>query len=165
MFRTCFALCLLGTVSHADVTVTFSEGAPKDRFTISSSQGCALEALTVGIDLGKSAAGLIFDTTGAGAGVEVFQPLELVSGAAQVKVMSPVTDGDKAVSFQLTGLSPATPVAFTVDVDDTSGQREITVSRSEIEGAEVTVDYSGQQVTGAFGQDATARVPLAGCTS
>lgn len=165
IYRALLALALTTSAAHADVTVTFNEGAPKDRFTIANTSTCALDALTVQIDLGTSAAGLIFDTTGGGAGVEVFQPLELVSGAKHVKVMSPVKDGDNAVMFRLTDLGSATPVAFTVDIDDTIGQREITVSRSEIEGASVTVVYAGSITSGVFGQNAIAQVPVADCSS
>jgi hypothetical protein len=165
MLRSAFVLGLLASTAQADITVTFSEGAPKDRFTISTDTDCDLGPLTVRIDLGTSAAGLIFDTTSKGAGVEVFQPLELVSGAAQIFDISPVNDGDSAVELRLKSLSASQPVAFTVDVDDTIGQREITVSRSEIAGAQVTVTANAPEATAIFGQNAAARVPMAVCTS
>jgi len=64
----------------ADVTVRFEESAPKDRFTITNDGPCPMGEVAVVIDLGASAAGLIFDVTGTGAGVSVFQPMELVRG-------------------------------------------------------------------------------------
>lgn len=73
-------LIALPSAAIADLTVSFRDGAPKDRFTLSYDGVCALDDLDVQIDLGTAPAGLIFDTSGAGAGVEVFQPLEWVVG-------------------------------------------------------------------------------------
>ena len=116
----------------AMVSVSFQDGAPKDRFTLIYSGDCVIEAMDVRIDLGTAPAGLIFDTTGAGAGVEVFQPLEWVTGTART---SDVTDGDTALTLSLDQVTPGDTFAFTIDIDDTTSTRQITVDGSEMAGA------------------------------
>jgi len=66
------ALTLCATPAFADIEVTFLESAPKDRFTFTNTGACDLGPAVLSLDLAGSAAGLIFDTSGAGAGVEVF---------------------------------------------------------------------------------------------
>ncbi|WP_299044507.1 hypothetical protein [uncultured Tateyamaria sp.] len=156
-FILALAVCVPST-AFADLTVTFRDGAPKDRFTLTYQGACALDRLAVQIDLGTAPAGLIFDTTGAGAGVDVFQPLEWVTGTATT---SDVTDGDTLLSMTLEGVSPGATWAFTVDIDDTTSTRQITVDGSEMAGATVTAE--GQ--TGAFDGSGDATVPLQNCIS
>ena len=160
-----FAALFMTQTAFADVTVTFLEGAPKDRFVIQASADCPLRDAEITIDLATSPAGLIFDTTGAGAGVEVFQPFELVSGGEMVKTPPRVNDGDQAVTLALKSLSAETKVAFTVDVDDTGGGREITVSGSEIKGASVRITQGTNVMRAAFTNKAIARVKTTACTS
>lgn len=57
-------LTALPSTAMADLTVSFRDGAPKDRFTLSYDGACALDQLDVQIDLGTAPAGLIFDTSG-----------------------------------------------------------------------------------------------------
>lgn len=164
MHRTIISATVLGlfaSVASADVIVTFDEGAPKDRFTFENTSTCLTGPLTVAIDLSGSAANLVFDVTGEGAGVEVFQPFDLVKGSAQVVDMPMVKDGDTGLSISLTAL--ATPVAFTIDVDDTIGQREITVSRSEIEGASASVSFGGSLYEANFTTQANAVIETPDC--
>lgn len=142
----------------ADLVVNFRDGAPKDRFTLTYDGSCASEATQVDIDLGTAPAGLIFDVTGAGAGVEVFQPLEWVVGSART---SAVTDGDTVVSLELDPLAPGETLAFTVDIDDTTSDRQITVNGSEMVGATLRAD--GKDAL--FDATGTARIPLAPCVS
>ncbi|MDB2407531.1 aggregation factor core [Jannaschia sp.] len=158
MSRLAACLLLAATPAAADVVVTFDEGAPKDRFTIALEGDCALQSETVVIDLAPAPAGLIFDVTGSGAGIEVFQPFELATG--QLARMPEVRDGDRAVSLEVT-LAPSEAVAFTIDVDDTVSARGITVSGAEIAGAVVRVGAA----EGRFGEDAVARVEMAACLS
>lgn len=146
------------TVAAAEFTVSFRDGAPKDRFTLSYDGACALDQLEVQIDLGTAPAGLIFDTTSAGAGVEVFQPLEWVAGAART---SEVTDGDTLLSIALEDVMPGAEWAFTVDIDDTTSARQITVDGSEMAGA--TLQAEGQ--TAAFDTNGQATVTLSNCVS
>lgn len=162
----CAAVCSLSTTpAWADVEVVFREGAPKDRFTIANVSGCPLGALDVTVDLSGSTAGLIFDVTGSGAGVQVFQPFDVVEGRQRLQSVPTVRDGDNQVTLALTGLDAGQRVAFTIDVDDTIGAREITVSGSEITGAGVRVRLSGRQQSATFTQNAIARVPVGGCVS
>ncbi|MEP0521473.1 MAG: aggregation factor core [Hyphomicrobiales bacterium] len=154
---------MLGAVpALANVEVTFREGAPKDRFIIANTGGCAPGAVDVTIDLSGSSSGLIFDVTDAGAGVEVFQPFVLVSGQSFVISAPVVKDGDNKVTLSLSNLIKGQPVAFTVDVDDTAGAREITVSGSEIEGAGISVSGG---TSGTFGSNAVALAKLPACKS
>ena len=144
------------TSAAADIAVTFIEGAPKDRFVLSSASGfCNGAPLTVSIDLSGSAGQLVFDVTPSGAGVEVFQPFELVAGRDLVRDVTRVSDGDQLVRLSLAGLAAGADVAFTIDVDDTIGAREITVTDAEIEGASVRVQVNGQTKEARFGADAT----------
>lgn len=156
-------ILLIATSAHADLSIRFDEGAPKDRFTLTNSADCATGAMAVTIDLGTAPAGLIFDTTSQGAGVEVFQPFEVVAGRENLETLPDVADGDAAISLAIVGLAPGASVAFTIDVDDTGGGREITVSGSEIAGASVRLDGAMQQ--GVFDDRARATLPLPPCAS
>lgn len=157
-------LGLSAPTAMADVNVSFIEGAPKDRFVISNT-ACATGPVDVTIDLSPSAGALIFDVTGAGAGVEVFQPFELVSGGSLVTQTPNVQDGDQILTLKLAGLGKSTDVSFTIDLDDTIQSREITVAGSEISGAKVIVEYNGQRAEGIFDKTASAVVPWEGCSS
>ena len=159
------ALILSSSAALADLTVRFSEGAPKDRFTLTNTGDCPLPMMRVTLDLGAAPAGLIFDVTGAGAGVEVFQPFELVAGAEHLTGLPAVLDGDSAIALDFNGLGTNQSVAFTIDVDDTGGGREITVDGSEITGAVIRAELGGQTLEGTFDASATASIPVAGCTS
>ncbi len=147
----------------ADVTVTFTEGAPTDRFTIASTDDCLTTPIDLQIDLTGSDAGLIFDVTAAGAGVEVFQPFKLVSGAQTVTGHSTLADGATTLTLTLASLLSASPVAFTIDLDDTIGQREITVSNTEIAGAMARMTADGNTVSAPFDDTATATLQTPGC--
>lgn len=149
----------------ADLSVRFIEGAPKDRFVFTHEGTCSSGPMTLTVDLSGSAAGLVFDVTGEGAGVEVFQPFELVSGGDRVTTLPEVADGDTSLELALSDLAPGEQIAFTIDLDDTIGAREITVSRSEIVGAGVKVTAGSTTATGAFGEDARTSVALPGCLS
>ena len=151
-------LTALPSAAIADLTVSFRDGAPKDRFTLSYDGACALDRLDVQIDLGTAPAGLIFDTTGAGSGVEVFQPLEWVAGTARA---SQVTDGDTVLSVSLDGVEPGASWAFTTDIDDTTSARQITVDGSEMAGAMLRAE--GQAAV--FDGSGAATVKLQNCVS
>lgn len=158
------ALCA-ATTGNADINVTFSEGAPKDAFSFSATDGCLSGPVEITLDLSGSDAGLIFDVSQLGQGVEVYQPFELVSGGDLVTGVSEVADGDTSLTLNLTALPVEQPVRFTIDLDDTIGAREITVSGAEIAGASVIVTAGGIGMTGTFGSDARAVVPIADCQS
>lgn len=105
------AMLVLVGAAHADILVRFDEGAPKDRFTVENVGNCLLADAVVTIDLSGSASGLIFDVTASGAGVEVFQPFELVSGADLLSALPRVRDGDNRVDLALRSLGPGDRVA------------------------------------------------------
>ena len=159
-----FAL-ILATPAAADIRVAFDEGAPVDRFTVLNAGTCPLGAAVVTIDLAGSAGRLIFDVTGAGAGIEVFQPFRVVAGGASLTALPTVSDGDRAVALGLHGLGAGERVAFTIDVDDTTSARGIMVAGSEIEGASVRVEAGGEVAEGRFGRESTARVAVEECAS
>ena len=160
------------TVAMADttsMTVTFRESAPKDSFEVRNTGNCRAIPMTLLIDLGKSRGRLIFDVTGKGAGVEVFQPFEIARGRQLAAKTPLVRDGDDQLSLRLKRLQPADVFAFTIDVDDTlndSTLGQIRVAGSEIEGATATIatDGKGNAVQASFSSDAIAvlhRVPCA----
>jgi len=168
MNRPALAVCFLAlsaTPALADIRVDFNEGAPVDRFTIINDGACPLAASTVTIDLTGSAGRLIFDVTGSGAGIEVFQPFRVVAGDAILTGLPTVTDGDTAVSLSLRGLDGGQRVAFTIDVDDTTSSRGIMVAGSEIDGATLRVETAEGTREGRFGADSRASVAMGSCTS
>lgn len=149
------------TAALADIVVNFDEGAPKDRFIIENTSACPLPETELVIDLAGSAGKLIFDVTGTGAGVQVFQPFELVEGAEALRRVPDVGDGDRSVALDMVDLAPGGRIVFTIDVDDTIGAREITVAGSEIAGA-VIRSGAGE---GTFGTDARASLAGDACMS
>ena len=154
---------MAASVAQADMAVRFEEGAPKDRFVFENASACAIEGATLLLDLSGSAAGLIFDVTGSGAGVEVYQPLEIVAGSDALVAVPRVRDGENRVTFDLRALEPGARLAFTIDVDDTLGSRAITVSNSEIAGARVALVSGDDRREGAFVDGPVARVAVPGC--
>ena len=148
----------------ADVSVKFIEGAPKDRFVITN-ETCATGPVKLTVDLQPSAGALIFDVTGAGAGVEVFQPFELVSGGSLVTRAPEVVDGDQVLSLNLAGLGPEAVVSFTIDLDDTINAREITVAGSELTGAKVVLEGGGMTSEAIFEATSTVVIPWKNCAS
>ncbi|WP_171230313.1 aggregation factor core [Ruegeria sp. HKCCA4008] len=151
------------TSLQAGVQIRFVEGAPKDRFVLTNVGTCDVVASTVKIDLSQSAGRLIFDVTEKGAGVEVFQPLEFVEGADALRQLPSVVDGQNTIELEIASLAAGEQLAFTIDVDDTIGQREITVSGSEIEGAMVSYTVSDETNTATFSSEAFVNVMTKDC--
>ena len=153
-----FALCA-PLSAMAQIDARFVEGAPKDTFTFVNS-GCALEAATVVLDMTGSAGGLIFDTEGGGAGVEVFQPFESVSGdVASVTV----SDGADVLSLSVSDWPEGAEISFTIDVDDVLRHGDLgqtQVSGGEIAGAEVRINAGGASGFAVF--DNTRRATIRG---
>ncbi|MEM8632540.1 MAG: aggregation factor core [Pseudomonadota bacterium] len=160
------ALVAMTSPALADITVRFTESAPKDRFTITNTAECALPAGEIAIDLSTAPAGLIFDVSASGAGVEVFQPLEIVEGAETLRSVTAVTDGDERVVLDHAGLPAGGKLSFTIDVDDTRGVElgQIRVSGGEILGA--TAELPGTTDRSAtFDRDGLATIETDGCLS
>lgn len=152
------AASIAATTAQADITLAFYESAPKDRFVLTSAS-CPLSDITVEIDLSPSAGRLIFDVTGAGAGVEVFQPVEVQQGTASV---IPVVDGDQVLRFDVAALPAGETLVISADLDDVLDQSDlgqIRVAGSELDGATVMLDGLGPQVRATF-QDGTNRISL-----
>ncbi len=152
------------TTGTAALAVAFHEGAPKDRFVFRNAGSCDLEGMDITLDLSTSASGIIFDVTGTGAGVEVFQPFEIISGKAFVASQPSVGDGDTRLTLRLNSLPAGKEVAFTIDVDDTGGTREITVSDSEMRGATASVQTASWAASEAFLQTADLNLALPACS-
>jgi hypothetical protein len=152
--------------ASADVIVTFQDGAPKDRFTITQTAPCPTGPASLVIDLGTAPAGLIFDTTATGAGVDVYQPFEWVAAPAGTATAPRVKDGDTVLALDLPDLTPQVPLIFTIDLDDTTSNRQITVSGAEVAGATVTLTTTGGgSQSGVFGTNGKAMIKTAACTS
>ncbi|MEM9733607.1 MAG: aggregation factor core [Pseudomonadota bacterium] len=149
---------LVPSLAFAQLSIAFDEGAPKDRFTFLNGGKCALASAKLVLDLSTSRAGLIFDVTASGAGVDVFQPLDFVAGGDALGSIPKVRDGDNRLTMDITSLAPGAAIAFTIDVDDTLGGREITVSDAEIAGAQVSLTVKGRTITAPFTKDARASI-------
>lgn len=137
------AAITLSTPSFADMRVQFVEGAPKDRFVMTNLGDCALGAGQIVIDFTDSRAGLIFDVSGSGAGVEVYQPFEVTQGAQYLVAQPTISDGDQRAVLDISGLDVNGSIAFTIDVDDTIGTRAITVADSEMHGTVYSLRSGG----------------------
>ena len=154
---------LIASHTAADIRVVFVESAPKDRFQITNIGNCPVTDTTIALDLSTSNGALIFDVQENGKGVGVVQPFELVEGADALRSVPSVSDGQSTVALDLTSLEPDQSVAFTIDVDDTLSNRQITVSKSEIEGATVQATTGEASLTATFTDSGVASLPLATC--
>ena len=159
-------LCAYQPVS-AGMDIAFVESAPKDWFSLTNSGECVLEKLSMTLDLSSSAGKLIFDTTSAGDGVEVFQPFETREGTVQLTSAETVLDGENRLSVYIDTLAPGQSVSFTIDVDDTLSKSElgnIRISDSEIAGGMVSLSVDDQpSVTGTFNRQAQISLPSPDC--
>ena len=161
------ALAGFSPAAVSDIQVSFTESAPKDLFSFTNVGECDLTDLTVSIDLSNSAGGLIFDTTATGAGVEVFQPFEVVRGNIALSSAHNVADGDTGLTINISQISVSESVVFSIDVDDTMRQSDlgmIRVTGSEMEGGEISIsmpDTGG--LSAVFGSDSKAQLDLPGC--
>lgn len=161
----CIGALLLSPMAFADVRVTFLEGAPKDRFTFANISGCDLTDGELFLDLSTSPAGLVFDTSSEGAGVDVFQPLEITEGGQYLRSVPQVSDGDSQIILNFASFPKDTQISFTIDVDDTIGQREITVNGAEIVGAGFTLKTTHGENSAQFNQNAVAETKAVSCRS
>ena len=167
MKKTLIAICaaLSAVPSYADVRVQFLEGAPKDSFIITNEGACDIGPAELVIDFTETNAGLIFDVSGAGAGVEVFQPFEVTEGADLLTSLPAISDGDRTATLLIKTLGADQEIAFTIDVDDTGGAREITVSGDEMNGAMIFLTAQGKRVAALLGTNTDAILVTDACTS
>lgn len=163
------ALASIAAPAAADIVVAFQEGAPTDRFVIRNEGACAVGDATIEIDLSTAQAGVIFDVTGAGAGVSVHQPLLLAEDETGVVVsVSSVTDGDQRLAVEISGLAAGAEIVLTVDIDDLgeAGARDPTrVTGAEISGAIAAHVVDGDRITAPFDDSAAAALPVDPCLS
>ncbi|MEO1110585.1 MAG: aggregation factor core [Pseudomonadota bacterium] len=153
----------LSSPSYADLKLQFFEGAPKDRFVVANIGSCDIEAAYVEIDFAASNAGLIFDVTGSGAGVEVFQPFEVTQGGQLLADQPSISDGDQRITLNLTSLPIKQSIAFTIDVDDTAGTREITVADGEMSGTTVSLHVADKTYTAVIETGAQVTLEFPDC--
>lgn len=153
------AICLAANTATAQtVTVQFRDGAPKDSITLTNT-GCPITDAAFTLDLSGSRGALIFDTSASGAGVEVFQPVEIVSGNV---TLGPVGDGDTTLNIDLAMFPTDAIIRLTADLDDTlAGGRQITVSGSEIAGTTVVATVNGAKTQGVFDDSGTVEMTIA----
>ena len=148
----------------ADISVRFIESAPKDRFVFVNG-GCPLSQVAVEIDLTGSNGSLIFDVTAAGAGVEVFQPVEVQSDAV---TLIPATDGDQKLLFRIDNFAAGAQVVISADLDDVlinGALGQIRVADDELSGTAVRMTIDGQTVAAAFDSGTDTAVLPHACTS
>lgn len=165
-FIACTLLCT-AQLAQANVAVDFREGAPKDRFTITYTGECVLNEVIFNIDLSGTDGKLIFDTTSAGAGVEVFQPFEVTQGSVKLLSSQRVNDGDKSLSLSIEKLDSGESISFTIDVDDTLTNSElgnIRISDSEIRGGTIQIKV-GEKISASavFGRNSKAETSPLPC--
>lgn len=156
---------LISSPAYAGVQVEFLEGAPKDRFILTNLGSCDIGSGQFVIDFAASKAGLIFDITGSGAGVEVFQPFEITAGAQHLASQPVISDGDQRAILDITDLDHNKSIAFTIDVDDTNGTREITVSDQEIQGTIVSFETANTTYSAVFEANAQVVLNIPACNS
>lgn len=157
-------LLVFATAAQADLRVNFYEGAPKDRIQILNTDACAISGSSVSIDLSQSQGGLIFDVTASGQGVEVYQPFEIVQGENALAQIPIILDGQKQVELEIEILAPNEAIVFTIDVDDTIGQREITVTGSEFVGATAAYTSGDTPVLATFLSGPEVIIPIQSCS-
>lgn len=151
------------SVASAAIEAQFIEGAPKDEFVIWNSGPCPISDASLLIDLSSSNGQLIFDVSEHGGGVEVYQPFELTDGEQALGELPIVQDGQNQLQLKITHLAAGARIAFTIDVDDTIGQREITVSGAEIEGATLSISSESFRAVGAFSSDSYTALEAPEC--
>ncbi|MEQ8587532.1 MAG: hypothetical protein RLO01_19260 [Thalassobaculaceae bacterium] len=146
------ALFLLPGAALADacgprLVVTFSEGAPTDRFTLYNASDPGWAITEVEIDLSGSRGRLIFDVTERGAGLSVYQPYQEASGTAAASGRSEVTDGDTVMTLTFSRFLPGEDFGFTIDLDDTAGFSPTIVSSDEIAEGRVRARFTSERGT------------------
>ena len=145
----------------ASLELMFIDGVPADTFEFQNTGDCDLGEVEMWVELEGSAAGLVFDVSEVGAGVDMFHRLEITTGSDYIYRVSKLRDGDTKVLFELERLPAGASVAFQVDIDDTlevsaGGNRQ--VLSDELEG--VTFGVSDNWTQFETGSSATvANIP------
>ncbi len=153
----------LPRAAAADLEVEFIEGAPRDSFILKNVGGCELGAVQFEIDFESSIAGLIFEVSDEGEGVEVSQPFEVTAGAKYLIAQPLVADGDQRAKFDMAGLGTNETFAFTIDVDASLGTRGNTVADSEISGTKFSLHLGGGTYSAVMGIEAQVILTAPNC--
>lgn len=159
---------MLASQASAQIEVSFVDSAPTDIFEIRNTSACPSGTMELTIDLKGSDAGLLFDTTPVGVGVQVSQPFVLTKGAEFVAGIPQVSDGARQLTLSVTDLPGESAIGFTIDVDDTlvqSGNGQIRVSGSEMAGASVRLTGAAVAETAPFNATGQAVLSLNTCLS
>lgn len=143
---------LIAAPCFADARVQFAEGDPKEKSITSKGRSTDIGPTELVIDFAGSNAGPIFDVAGSGLRAEVFQPFAVTEGATLVESPHIPTGGIRSATFSIETLGAAQKIAYTIDVDDISDARKITVSDGESVG--VTIPFSAQGAQMSFKTDA-----------
>ena len=124
VFVTCFMIPV-STVSAQtcgpQMRVEFFESSPKDLFIIGNVSAPGWRVTELAILLEGSRGALLFDTAYGGAGLSVYQPLEIAESDIPVR-LAEVQDGSRVLTL---GFEPAQPLlpggelTITIDLDDT----------------------------------------------
>jgi len=159
---------MLSSQAAAQIEVSYVDSAPTDIFEIRNLSACPSGMMEVTIDLQGSDAGLLFDTTPTGVGVEVSQPFVLTRGAEYLTAVPQVSDGARQLTLSVTDLPGQSVIGFTIDVDDTleqSGNGQIRVSGFEMAGASVRLTGDAVAETAPFDETGQATLSLNTCLS
>ena len=145
------------------VQVRFVESVPADTFLFTNTGDCDLGRSEVWLDLRPSIAGLVFDVSESGAGLDRFHRLEITEGGEFIHRVSKLKDGSTALHFQLERLPVGGTIAFKADIDDTLSPKDsrggnTRVLESELEGVhfrvnDVSVIFAAQASAMAVGLD------------
>lgn len=136
------AACVAGSEARVQVAAVFTEGAPTDKLDIRNQSVADWRIERVVWNLEPSRGRLIFDVTDAGAGVQVFQPLRVLTAASplmQWRALPRVNDGEQRLELRFDAFAPGETFSIAMDLDDQIGARETIVSGSEIEAAVLQV--------------------------
>lgn len=135
-----------------DIHVSFSEGAPVDKFQIKNNTKI-WQIKSINIDLSSSNGRLIFDTISGGKGVEVFQPYEPVAGSAIISAFDLVEDGAEMINLQFEKFTKGDSFTFSIDVDDQLTNSEL--GQTRVTGGEMAQAKAVFQIENLDGSTAT----------
>lgn len=156
------ALLLPPGPAAADLSITFRDGNPRDRFTVRNT-GCAVVTGQLVIDLAPSAGGVIVDAVRGGPGTKDPMPVEVEAGRLTV---APVADGARRLSMHLGGLAAGERAVVTLDLDDTRGWwpgPRVEVFEQEMAGATATLAAPHGTARATFDATGSARIAGASC--
>jgi len=146
--------------------VEFFESSPKDLFIIGNVSAPGWRVTDLAILLDGSRGALLFDTEFGGAGLSVYQPLEIAESDIPVR-LAEVQDGSRVMTLSFDPAQPLAPggeLTVTIDLDDTVQLADLgptIISGNEIEGARVTATAVGRegqktQINGVFDRQGVA---------